>query len=123
LQRWEISTHSSDFGEMLEAFLFHELHAHTNYNNLAPMWHWRSLQKDEVDFIFNNRVAIEVKAKKQISNKEVRGLKKLQEEKAQERYLLVCQSTVREKRDGIEVWPVNEFLKALWEGEFSAEKA
>lgn len=119
LQRWNISPHSSDFGELLEAFIFNELNAFTNYNRLSPLSHWRSLQRDEVDFIFDNRIAIEVKAKKQISKKELRGLKKLQEEKAHDRFLLVCQALSKEKRNDIEIWPVTEFLRALWDGEFT----
>jgi uncharacterized protein len=117
LGRRQINENSSEYGENLEAYIFHELNAYTNYHKLSPITHWRTLQKDEVDFIFNENIAIEVKAKKQISKRELKGLKKLTEEKAHTRYILVCMTPLKQKIENIEIWPVREFLKALWVGE------
>lgn len=118
INRWAVQENTIEFGEALEAFIFCELNSYTSYNNLAPLTFWRSQQKDEVDFILNGNVAIEVKAKNQISSREIKSLLKLKEENAQTRFVLVCQTPIRQTLNGIDLWPIKEFLEALWQGEF-----
>ena len=47
-----------------------------------------------------------------------RGLRYRSEETSIRRRIIVCLEPLRRTVDGIEVWPVEEFLSALWGGEF-----
>lgn len=118
LRKWNLNRNSSDYGTALEAFIFHELTAFSKYNSLAPLFYWRTQAKDEVDFILNESIAIEVKATRNISQKDFSGLKKLKEENLLKRYILLCDVSSKEYRDNIEIWPIKDFLEALWKGEF-----
>jgi predicted AAA+ superfamily ATPase len=41
---------------------------------------WRSLEKDEVDFVLDDNIAIEVKASKKVKTEHLKGLKKIKDE-------------------------------------------
>lgn len=110
---------SAEIGEYLETYIFHELSAFTEYNNKSSLAYWRSERGDEVDFILNGRIAIEVKSSSSIARRDLKGLRALREEKAHERYLVVCREPLRRVEAEIEVWPVGSFLHALWKGEFA----
>ena len=114
LGRWEIREKSTQYGENLESWIFHELRSYTDYYRLKPLSYWRSQQQDEVDFILDGTIAIEVKAASRISKSDLRGLRKLRQELEHSRFLLVCPCSMRQEQEGIEIWPVEEFLGALW---------
>jgi len=118
LRRWKVFENSSDYGHCLESYIFSELTAYTNYNKLEPLCHWRTKLKEEVDFIFNQSIAIELKSKKKISNRDLTGLKKIKLEKIFKRHLLVANVSSKEFHENIEIWPILDFLKSLWQGEF-----
>jgi predicted AAA+ superfamily ATPase len=40
---------------------------------------WRSLEKDEVDFVLDDNIAIEVKASKKVKTEHLKGLKKIKD--------------------------------------------
>ena len=76
---------------------------------------------DDADFIIGDHTAVEVKAKENVSSQDLKSLRALAEEKKLKRYLCVSLEARTRKLDGITILPVNEFLKALWEGQFFSD--
>lgn len=108
----------ADYGEALEAFLHHELRAWTDQGRREPLCYWRSTSDFEVDFILDDRIAIEVKATARVQAADLKGLRALKEEGLLARYLLVSLDPKRQQWDGIECVPVELFLSELWSGRF-----
>ncbi len=102
------------YGEALETYIFHELRTYTDYNRLAPLQYWRSTSQLEVDFIFNDSIAIEVKSTKNPGPRDFSGLLALMEEKQLKGYLLVCNAPRSRIQSGITVYSIQDFLQDLW---------
>jgi len=108
-----------EFGEALETYLLHELTAYSDYVSGEPLSYWRTTTGFEVDFIFGDHTAVEVKAKENVSAQDLRSLRALAEEKQFERYLCVSLEPRARKVDGISILPIIEFLQALWNGDYA----
>jgi predicted nuclease of restriction endonuclease-like (RecB) superfamily len=63
--------------------------------------------------------AIEIKAKENVSDRDLRGLRAWQEERLLKRYVVVSLERVPPRVEGIEMLPWQDFLGRLWEGAFS----
>jgi len=117
-KRGTISPKSELFGNALEHFIILEVRAYNSYERKnEDLRYWRSTSKFEVDLIIGDKIAIEIKATDLAQDKHLKGLRALKEEKLLKRYL--CVSTDRYQRvtdDGIEIWPWEDFVKALWAG-------
>ncbi|MFA6507102.1 MAG: AAA family ATPase [Treponemataceae bacterium] len=106
---------SADFGEFFEHFIFMELRAWIDYRRPRSLLsYWRSVSGAEVDFLIDGKIAVEVKASKNIQDRHLSGLRKLREEGLCERFFLVCREDRPRKIDGIEVLPWQDFLDLLW---------
>ena len=69
------------------------------------------------DFIIKDRIAVEVKATKRVSPRDLKGLKALMEEGLMEKYILVCREDYPQLLDnGILILPYKDFLSDLWGG-------
>ena len=111
-----VSDTSADFGEFFEHYVLLELRAWIDYRKpRTPLAWWRSRSGYEVDFILDNRVAIEAKATRHVQQKHLRGLRALAEERLVERSIIVCREERPRLDDGIEIWPLEFFLAKLWE--------
>ena len=107
---------SADFGEFFEHYVFLELRAWIDYRQpRTPLAWWRSRSGYEVDFILDDRVAIEVKSTRRVQQKHLRGLRALAEEHLVERSIVVCREDRPRVEHGIEIRPLESFLAALWE--------
>ena len=94
-----VSEASADFGEFFEHYVFLELRAWIDHRRpRTPLAYWRSRAGHEVDFILDERVAIEAKATRRVQQKHLRGLQALAEEGLVERSIVVC----REDRPRLE---------------------
>ena len=99
-----------------------ELRAYIGYRcrpklNIKPLCYWRSLSGFEVDFILLERIAIETKATRRHTERDLKGLRTLKEEGLFERYILVCNDDyAQQTEDGIEIVPWRQFLNELWDG-------
>ena len=113
-------TWSASFGQALEHQVFLELRAFLDYRRLSlPLTYWRSQSQFEVDFVVGDTVAVEVKAKASVAERDLKGLRALREEVKLKHALVVClERTRRKTEDGIILLPVQEFFKGLWEGEW-----
>ncbi len=108
---------SSAFGHGLEHLIFLELKAYLDYERLdKPLTYWRSRQpQHEVDFVIGDDVAIEVKSKTVVSPADYNGLLILSEERTLKRRIVVCREPRPRRTDeGIDIMPVETFLKSLW---------
>jgi len=107
-----------EFGEAFETYLMHELTSYSDYVSGEPLNFWRSTTGFEVDFIIGGHTAVEVKAKSNVSQQDLRALRALAEEKGLKRYLCVSLERRARKVEGVLVIPLEEFLEALWNGEY-----
>jgi len=113
-----IEAHSREFGQALEHLVFLELQAYRDYHlRDFVLSYWRSRSQLEVDFVIDDRIAIEVKGASRVSAADIRGLKALSEEIPLQRKLVVCNEPQPRRLDDIEILPIDRFLPLLWAGE------
>jgi predicted AAA+ superfamily ATPase len=109
-----------EFGPAFETWLLHELVCHRDYAGGAPVSHWRSASGFEVDFVLGDHTAIEVKAKQNVTPRELRGLRAIAEERRVKRALCVSLDPRPRRVEGISILPYGEFVDALWGGEYAS---
>ena len=112
--RGPIDERSADFGEALEAYLFHELRAWIDYRGDGELAYWRTTSGFEVDFVLDEAAAIEVKSTRNAVGHDFKGLHAIREETGVRRRYLVCLEPRPRIVEGIEVLPWREFLARLW---------
>lgn len=111
----QLDRNSDLFGRSLEHFLAMELRAALGYQRSRDtLRFWRSTHGHEVDFVVGDRLAIEVKAKRRVTERDARGLRALREEGAVERLCLVSQDDVERSAEGIEYVHWKTLLTRLW---------
>ena len=113
-----LQVRSPEYGEAFEAYLFHELKAFVDYNKCGEISYWRTLSGFEVDFILENSVAIEAKAKENITDNDLKGLRALKEEKLLKHYVMVSLEKKPRLLGGINILPWEIFLEQLWARKF-----
>jgi len=118
-KRGRVEPGSEAFGKALENWVFHELSAHCAYSDLdRELSYWRLAGGTEVDFIVGDMVAaIEVKGSARIATHHLKGLREIAvDHPGLERRILVClETTPRRTEDGIDILPVTEFARRLWQ--------
>jgi predicted AAA+ superfamily ATPase len=119
LQGREFRAGTPEFGEAFETFLMHELVCYSDYVTNQPVNFWRSASGYEVDFILGEYTAIEAKAKRNVSESDLRSLRALAEEKKLKKYICVSLETRARTVRGVTILPAVEFLQALWSGEYN----
>jgi len=119
LQGRLVKPRTPEFGAAFESWLLHELIAWRDYVSGEPVQYWRSTSGFEVDFVLGDHTAVEIKAKESISWQDLRSLRAIAEEKRLKRYLCVSLEPRRRRLEHITVLPYQEFLEALWAGQFS----
>jgi uncharacterized protein len=118
LQGRPFLSHTPEFGQGFETYLMHELISYRDYVSGTPLSFWRSTSGFEVDFIIDDHTAVEIKAKENVAADDLKGLKALAQERQMKRYLCVSLEPRARKMEGILVLPFQEFLAALWQGEY-----
>jgi uncharacterized protein len=118
LNRFDISVEGELYGNALEHLIYLEIKAYLCYNKIdQPLSYWRTHSKIEVDFVIGEKIGIEVKSSQRITAKEEKGLRALHEEIKLERRIIVCNESAQRITDsGVEIYPVEDFLRNLWEG-------
>lgn len=122
-QRRHLEPGQEAFGKAFENWICHELHAHAAYSEQHyPIRYWRLASGIEVDFILGHQVAIEVKAVERVRPQHLKGLEQfgLEHPQCQTRILVCLEARARKLESGILILPVLEFLRRLWDGEFTA---
>jgi predicted AAA+ superfamily ATPase len=115
-KRPRLNEQSPEFGDVFEAWIHHELKSFPDYHSEVSLHFWRNSSKLEVDFILNEEIGIEVKAKTNVSDKDLKGLKALREEGINKFYEVSMEAMPR-RRDDIDILPWRMFLDRLWKQE------
>ena len=107
-----------EFGPALETYIMHELRAYVDYRSGEDLAYWRSKSGFEVDFILGDHTAIDVKAARHVSGRDLRSLRALADDRPLKRSLCVCLEERPRLIEGVMVLPCREFLTALWADEY-----
>ncbi len=117
--RPELRDKTPEFGEAFETYLAHELKTFIDCRGTGELCYWRSKSGYEVDFIIDDAVAIEVKAKGNVSPGDLRGIYALKEENMVRHYVVASLEQRPRIIDGVHILPWKEFLLKLWRGDFA----
>lgn len=120
LQGRLVKPRTPEFGLAFETWLLHELIAFRDYVSGEALSHWRSSSGFEVDVILGDHTAIEIKAKEAVSDRDLRALRAIAEEKKLKRYLCVNLEPRPRHLAGIVLLPWRQFLETLWNRDFAA---
>jgi predicted AAA+ superfamily ATPase len=114
----EVPPKSEIYGKAIESLVFQELKAYCDYNDIDELHYWRSYQKDEVDFILNNKVAIEVKSGVVFRKDWISSIQNLYNEKLLNKYFIVYlgKTLNLEEYSWLQVINIEEFFAKLWSG-------
>ena len=119
LHRMPLRIGTDIYGHTLEHFVIQELRAFLSYNfgEEKMLSYWRTLDnRYEVDAIIGDaEIAIEVKATSSVTSSDTKGLKAFGEEYPQAKLILLAMEERARMLNGIEVWPVEQFLPRLWD--------
>ncbi len=117
--RRKLEPGSADFGHGFEHLIVQELMAYLSYtHSRKSLSYWRTTSGYEVDIIYGDaEVAIEVKSSTEVQSRHLKGLKAFSEEHPAARTIIVSLDNVYRKVGQVEVWPVTQFLNALWNGD------
>lgn len=119
LHRIPLQPGTDVYGHALEHLVVQELRAFMSYRQpLKSLTYWHTLDnKYEVDAVLGDaEVAIEVKSSKNIGSHDTKGLKAFSEEYPEAKLCLLSLEDRPRKFNGVEVWPVEQFFKRLWDG-------
>jgi predicted AAA+ superfamily ATPase len=110
---------SLDFGKAFEHLIIHELTAYLNYSfSEETLSYWRTSNGYEVDAILGDaKVAIEIKSCDEVQSRHLKGLKAFSEEHPQARLIAVSLDPNPRRVNNVEIYPVKEFLRKLWNKE------
>lgn len=119
--RRSLQAGTPEYGQFLEHQILLELLAWNEYERKSlPITFWRTQSQLEVDFLLGDEIAIEVKARGNVSPRDLSPLRILAEEVPLRRRIVVSMEPItRRTDDGIEIMPVADFLKALWSGQIA----
>ncbi len=120
LQGREFRPGTPEFGEAFETYLMHELGSYSDYISGEPLSYWRSTSGFEVDFILGDHTAVEVKAKENLSGRDLKSLRALAEERKLKRYLCVSLEPRTRNLENMTILPFREFLENLWSRKYSS---
>lgn len=118
LHRTPLQPRTDAFGHALEHFVIQELRAFLSYyyGEEKRLTYWRTLDnKYDVDAVIGDaEIAIEIKASDNVLSHDTKGLKTFGEDHPKAQLILVSMEERPRKLNGIEIWPVNQFLTRLW---------
>jgi predicted AAA+ superfamily ATPase len=120
LGRKQISADSPEFGNLFETWIFLELQAYQHYQGPGEdclIEFWRDPAGNEVDFLLNEEIAIEVKATRSVQPRHLDGLRKLSALTKLKRKIVVSRDPVPRFVEDIEILPWKQFVEILWAGE------
>jgi predicted AAA+ superfamily ATPase len=118
-ERSMYAPNTAEYGEAFESLLYHELRCYSEYVSKEAISYWRTSTNIEVDFILGDRLAIEAKASRSISDSDLRGLRAIASEGSFKARIVVCQEPhERRSEDGILIMPLTIFVRRLWAGEW-----
>lgn len=121
--RKNIQQGTDAFGHAFEHLIIQEIIAYLSYQNSAlELTYWRTSSGYEVDAIIGEgKIAIEIKSCNEVNSRHLKGLKAFQEDFPQVRAIVVSMDKSKRILSNIEIYPVKDFLSALWSNELVKE--
>ena len=118
LHRSALEPGSADFGHAFEHLLIQEIQAYLDYHDYeSSLAYWRTDSGYEVDAILGDaKVAIELKSTEEVQSRHTKGLKAFMEDFPDARPIIVSRDKAPRTLNGIDILPVEIFLKKLWDG-------
>jgi len=114
-----LDRNSNLYGKSFEQFIGMEIRAYLSYSRRKQdLTYWRSTHGYEVDFLIGRETAIEVKSTGKVSNRDFKGLKKLEEEKVFQNYIVVSQDKINTNNGTFRALYWEKFLEDLWSDKF-----
>ena len=110
---------SNLYGKAFEHFIYMEIKACLSYHNIRDaFFYWRAKNGQEVDFIIGDEMAIEVKAKEKVTNRDAKGLRAISEEKIPWKHKLIVSRDRQRETFAQNICKIHwqEFLQNLWSG-------
>ena len=119
LNRKNILPGTEIFGHAFEHLIIQELIAYLDYmQSPENLTYWRTSSGYEVDVIIGRgRVAIEIKSTDEVLSRHLKGLKAFKEDFSDARVIIVSLDKYPRVMNGVEIFPADLFLKALWDSE------
>lgn len=114
------SLKGAEAGHSLEHYIFLELLSYKELNRkYYNINYWRTKTGLEVDFVLDKGlVAIEVKISERVDKKDLKGIIAFTKEHFPKRSIVVSlDAKKRHLEEGIEIYPIKEFLNELWNGQ------
>lgn len=117
LARTPLKPDTSEYGHAFEHLIIQEIRAFLDYHHSRKrMSFWRTSTGVEVDCIIGDaEVAIELKSSKEIRPTHLKPLYSFAEEYPNAKKIIVAREQFPRLTSGIEIWPVEDFLKQLWD--------
>jgi predicted AAA+ superfamily ATPase len=113
--------HEYEKGALLETLVLHELRAAMSYLNCGgEIYHWRTSGGSEIDFIWQRgarSIGIEIKTSTVWRSDFGRSLRSLLTERKLSRAIVIHRGKAPTLEDGVEGFPLEQFLTLLWKGE------
>lgn len=119
LAETQVLDRNSDlYGRSFEHWIGMELTSYLNYKRVKETLHyWRSTHQHEVDFIIDDYIAIEVKASKKITPRDLKSLQYLEEEKVFKHFYLISHDPFEAQYGSIMCLHWKTFMEKLWRDE------
>lgn len=112
-----LERNSNLYGKSFEQFIGMEIRAYLSYRRIKlPVCFWRTTHGAEVDFLIGDQTAIEVKSARKVSERDLKGLRLLEEEGRFQNFILVSQDSQMAEFGNMKVMHYTNFLDALWAG-------
>ena len=113
-RRKEVVEGTPEYGHLFETLVHHELRAYLDARiRDGVINYWRTQAGTEVDFVVGN-VAIEVKGKKLVDRRDLKGLCAIAEEGAFDHRIVVSLEPMSRMQDGVEILSYRDFIDRLW---------
>ena len=119
LERTPLKPDTAEYGHAFEHLMIQELRAYLGYHHSRKhLSYWRTSSGIEVDCVIGNaEVAIEFKSSTEVRNTQLKGLRVFAQEHPNVRCYVVSREIYPRLVDGIEIWPIHDFLAKLWQNE------
>jgi len=112
-----LDRNSDLYGRSFEHWIGLELRSYLDYHRInETLCYWQSRHQHEVDFIVGDDIAIEIKAARKITPRDLKNLKILQEEGICKQFFLVSHDSIEMKQDNIWCMHWKTFIERLWSG-------
>jgi predicted AAA+ superfamily ATPase len=110
-----LDRNSDLYGKSFEQWVAMELRAYLGYRRRDDgLAYWRSIHQHEVDFIVGDHTAIDVKATRKVTGRDLRGLHAIAEEREFRRLLFVSEDRVEAAHGSVRCVPWQRFAEELW---------